>query len=187
VSFDPNGRASGHFYLESCEFKDVLPFWENELWPARKSPIEPCSAMQWLGGIDMTLMKSPPTFWRVVSTRTRCATSALGTNTVGTLSGHFGGVIDGKRSYRTRGLWVSDAERRCGIGRLLMCSAFAQAKAENCEVVWTFPRSSAMPFYKSSGFLQFGARVGANDPGTGEFGPNCYALATLEETTIGDY
>ncbi len=170
MSLDSNGHASGLFHVETCEFKDVLPIWERELWPARKSAIETNSAMKWLGGIDMELMKATPTFWRV-------SYSQDSTGIVGVLSGHFGGIVDGKRSFRTRGLCVAEEARRSGVAGSLMAAARDQAKRETCESVWTFPRASSMPFYESMGFRVVGDWLGNDDPGAGEFGPNCFALA----------
>ncbi len=181
MSLDSNGRASGLFYIETCEFKDVLPIWERELWPARKSAIETNSAMKWLGGIDMELMKAAPTFWLVSYALAKNAPKpqAVSEKVVGVLSGHFGGVIQGKRSYRTRGLWVSEEDRRSGAAKLLMTAAFEQATREACNLVWTFPRESSIRFYNSMGFKQVGAMIGTADPGAGEFGPNCFALAEI--------
>jgi GNAT superfamily N-acetyltransferase len=170
VSATPSGHHGGLFLCESCSFENVADIWARELWPGRISAIEPNSAMKWLGGIDMELMKSNPSFWRVLRTG----------ETVGVLSGHFGGLVEGnkglQRSYRTRGLWVSTEVRRQGVAKLLMQAAFNQAADENCFAVWTFPRESSMPFYESVGFRRVGNWIGVNDPGAGEFGPNCYAL-----------
>lgn len=173
------GHISGLFYCEPCSFEAILPTWEKELWPGRKSAIEPTSAMKWFGGIDMSLMQSSASFWRIVQT----ADGAI----LGVLSGHFGGLIDATdiglsaktSSYRTRGLWVSPSIRRAGAAGMLMTSAFEQARREKCASVWTFPRKSSMPFYESAGFIRVGEWIGENDPGAGEFGPNCYAVAKL--------
>lgn len=156
---------------ERCRFEDVLPVWRNELWPNRQSPIESHSAMKWLGGIDTSLMQSKASFWRF---------GAISPMAV--LSGHFGGIIDAscvglstnEKSYRTRGLWVPEEMRRHGVARKLMDAAFAQARIDKCLVVWTFPRISSLPFYKSMGFIQVGEKTA-----DGEFGPNCYAIVKL--------
>lgn len=151
--------------------------WSRELWPGRVSPIESNSAMKWLGEIDMSLMQAVPTFWRVV--RAPQSKNDVVSQTVGVLSGHFGGIVNGHRSYRTRGLWVAESVRRHGVAMMLMNAAFDQARSENCDSAWTFPRASSMPFYESVGFKRVGAWVGVNDANAGEFGPNCYALATF--------
>lgn len=158
---------------ESSSFTEVQAIWANELWAGRKSPIESNSAMRWLGGIDMALMDSPASFWIVRSS------TAGAPVIVGVLSGHFGGLIDSVRSYRTRGLWVHSDFRGQGVARSLMQAAVEQAKHENCEILWTFPRQSSMPAYEKLGFMKVGDWIGVNDPGAGEFGPNCYARKTL--------
>lgn len=173
------GHVSGFFYCESCSFEDILPTWEKELWIGRQSPIEPTSAMKWLGGIDMSLMRSAPSFWRIVQTQDG--------EILGVLSGHFGGTVMAPSlgipnlagSYRTRGLWVSPSIRRAGAAGMLMSAAFDQARKEQCASVWTFPRQSSMSFYESAGFSRVGDWIGKDDAGAGEFGPNCYALAKL--------
>jgi GNAT superfamily N-acetyltransferase len=162
----------------TARFEEVLPIWQMELWPGRTSAIEPQSAMTWLGrngGIDMSLMSASPTFF-IAKTDTRI---------VGVLSGHFGGLIEQspgngvqERAYRTRGLWVQSESRRQGVAQALMKAAFLQARTENCALVWTFPRQSSMNFYRAMGFHQEG------EWHTGEFGPNCYAIARL--STSGD-
>ena len=175
VSSETNGHESGPFFCRTCTFADVLPLWKSELWPGRTSPIETNSAMKWLGGIDMTLMSATTTFWSV--------RNKSDNRIIGVLSGHFGGVIEGKpgvaRAYRTRGLWVADDMRRIGVAKLLMEAAFKQARAEKCPYVWTFPRESSIIFYESMKFVRAGDWIGVDNPLAGEFGPNCYALAQL--------
>lgn len=166
-----------------CRFEDVLPVWSSELWPGRTSAIEPTSAMKWLGGIDMSLMNSKPTFW-CVSSEARTNETSSDARTIGVLSGHFGGIISTdsgtERAYRTRGLWVAPESRGKGVARTLMQAAFEQASTENCTLVWTFPRQTSMPFYKSMGFSLVGSWIGNNDPRAGEFGPNGFALANTD-------
>jgi len=183
-----NGHSFGNLgaaVLEECRFEDVLPIWQASLWPGRLSKIESNSAMKWLGGIDLELMKAPASFWRV-----RLKKENLD---VGVLSGHFGGLIDienhgtGRlaetvrqvRSYRTRGLYVEPKFRAHGASKILMAAALEQAKRETCEVAWTFPRQSTMPVYEKLGFKMVSQWIGENDPGAGEFGPNCYAIRYL--------
>ena len=122
--------------------------------------------MCWLSGHDMSLMRVPAHFWIARSEQ-------FPEQITGVLSGHFGGIVDNHRSYRTRGLWVSTAVRRNGIARALMNAATAQAKKENCSLIWTFPRESSISFYESVGFKRVGEWVDS-----GEFGPNIYALKT---------
>lgn len=168
--------------IERGEFDAVLPIWSRELWPGRQSPIEPTSAMKFGGGYDMQLMQAAPTFWLA---RENSHDRADAGPIAGVLSGHFGGVVDNAgaivRSYRTRGLWVAPAHRGQGVAKRLMLAAFAQAQAEDCPLVWTFPRQSSMPFYSALGFRVYGDWLGADDPFAGEFAPNAFAAAAVPE------
>lgn len=112
----------------------------------------------------MSLMRAPAHFWIARTPE----------HILGVLSGHFGGIIDNQRSYRTRGLWVSTVARRHGMARALMNAATTQAKKENCTLIWTFPRKSSISFYESVGFQRVGEWIDS-----GEFGPNIYALKTI--------
>lgn len=168
--------------VESSNFEEVRQVWARELWPGRKSPIESNSAMKWRGGLEMELMNVPASFWVI---RENVAVIAV-------LSGHFGGLIPDPeantsgdspisilRSYRTRGLWVHPSSRNRGAAIALMKAALLQADEESCNVLWTFPRQSSMPAYEKFGFKMAGGWIGADAPGAGEFGPNCYAYLKL--------
>ena len=47
-----------------------------------------------------------------------------------------------------------------------------RAKKENCRIVWTMPRKSALFAYENVGFHKIGKWI---DEGV-EFGPNCVAI-----------
>lgn len=176
-------KNHGAVVVEECRFEDVLPIWQTKLWPGRVSKIESHSAMKWLGGIDLDLMNAPAFFCRLRLSDNN-PNSAHSGRVIGVLSGHFGGLIelDGKkevRSYRTRGLFVEPEFRGLGAAGLLMSATLSEAKRQTCEVAWTFPRQSVMPAYQKMGFKMIGQWIGENDPGAGEFGPNCYAIRHL--------
>ncbi len=141
--------------IETVTFEDVFPIWKMHLWPHRESAIESNSAMTWLGGIDMSLMLASATFWKFQNA---------------VLSGHYGGMINGERAFRTRGLWVPPESRGQGVATSLMQTAFETARRENCVVVWTYPRKSSIGFYESNGFKRVGPWVDDQ---------NCYAIAHL--------
>lgn len=174
--------------LEECRFEDVLPIWQEKLWPGRISKIESNSAMKWLGGIDLELMQAPASFWRIRPLEKTPGEAE--TATIAVLSGHFGGLIPapqvGKsdsakllRSFRTRGLFVAPEFRGLGAASVIMNAACTEATRSGCEVAWTFPRKIAMPAYEKMGFKMVGNWIGENDPGAGEFGPNCFAQRYL--------
>lgn len=162
------------------DFHTARDVWSHNLWPGRQSPIEANSAMRWLGGIEMDLMSYPASFWGIT---TDLPTKKI----IGLLSGHFGGEIlvpefsHHTRSFRTRGLWVDPNYRLQGIARTLMQEAENQARIEECRALWTFPRKTSFLAYQRLGFQQAGNWLGENDPGAGEFGPNCYAYKIINE------
>jgi GNAT superfamily N-acetyltransferase len=174
--------------LEECRFEDVLPIWQSRLWPGRISKIESNSAMKWLGGIDLELMQAPASFWRIRTVEKEV--NETPPRVIAVLSGHFGGIIPPPvvqnsdstkliRSFRTRGLFVDPEYRGSGAASAIMKAALIEAKESGCEAAWTFPRKTAMPAYEKMGFKMVGNWIGENDPGAGEFGPNCFAIRNL--------
>lgn len=157
--------------IERVSFDVILPLWQSELWPGRRSPIESTSAMRWLGGIDMSLMQAAPTFWLARD-------PARPVIRLGVLSGHAGGFIEGRKAYRIRGLWVAPEERRHGVAKKLIDAAITQARVEACEKIWTYPRRDSLPFYESVGFQRVGEWI--EDNGRAEFGPNCFAVLDIQ-------
>ena len=49
--------------ITKISWNDICQIWSTELWPTRNSPIEPNSAMVYLGGHNMSNMKTTPTFF----------------------------------------------------------------------------------------------------------------------------
>lgn len=174
--------------LEECRFDDVLAIWQMRLWSGRISKIESNSAMKWLGGIDLDLMQAPASFWRIRTVEKKI--NGTPPHVIAVLSGHFGGFIPAPnvqnsdsakliRSFRTRGLFVVPEFRGLGAASAIMKAALIEAKKSGCEAAWTFPRKNAMPAYEKMGFKMVGSWIGENDPGAGEFGPNCFAIRYL--------
>ena len=58
---------------------------------------------------------------------------------------------------------------------MLLELTISTAKKENCLVIWTMPRKSALPAYESVGFRKIGGWI---DEGV-EFGPNCIAIKQI--------
>lgn len=127
--------------IQICSFLDVLPVWQDRLWPGRHSSIEPVSAINEEGSIDMNLMQSNPTFWSATHSFSKLTP-------IGVVSGYKTSPL----SYRSRGLFVDQELRRNKIATRLLESVFSKAKSENCHSVWTMARQTALPFYQAIGF-----------------------------------
>ena len=173
------------YRVETCRFEDVLPLWRDQLWPGRKSPIEPTSAMKWLSGFSATT--EPASYWRItVSTSLPAALEHV--TTVAVASGHFAGIIDGRvvglpqgiRGYRVRGIWVHPDFRKQGMAHALMQTAMAQALKENCPAVWIYPRKSSFSLYESMGFTKVGDWISNEDAVAQDLGANCFAIVASE-------
>lgn len=124
--------------IKKIKFSQILPLWKNELWPDRISVIETNSAMSYLNGYNIENMNYEPTFFGYF----------IGRNIIGVNSGH----TCKDNSYRSRGLWVNKEYRNKGIGKLLLLETITQAKLEKCSTIWSYPRKTSWPTYKSVGF-----------------------------------
>lgn len=128
-------------------FEDILPIWENKLWPNRESAIEGISAMTWPyegnpDPIDMKIFDYQPTFYGVF----------MDNKLVGVNSGHR--TTD--TQYRSRGIWVDPDYRKRGVAQLLFVLTEHQARIEKCEMMWSIPRKTALAAYTKFGFTTVG-------------------------------
>tara|TARA_B100000900_G_C20558820_1_gene707967 strand:+ start:1019 stop:1480 length:462 start_codon:yes stop_codon:yes gene_type:complete len=128
-------------------FEDILPIWENELWPGRESAIESHSAMTWPfdgdpNEIDMDIFKNNASFWGI----------RINKKLVGVNSGHKTSDMH----YRSRGIWVHPDFRGQGLPKTLFTMLEAQAKSEGCEMIWSIPRKTALSSYTRFGFETVG-------------------------------
>ncbi len=128
-------------------FEDILPIWENKLWPNRESAIEGISAMTWPyegnpDPIDMKIFDYQPTFYGVF----------MDNKLVGVNSGHR--TTD--TQYRSRGIWVDPDYRKRGVAQLLFVLTEHQARIEKCEMMWSIPRKTALTAYTKFGFTTVG-------------------------------
>jgi GNAT superfamily N-acetyltransferase len=128
-------------------FEDILPIWENKLWPNRESAIEGVSAMTWPyegnpDPIDMNIFDYQPTFYGVY----------IDNKLVGVNSGHR----TSDAQYRSRGIWVDPEYRKKGVAQLLFVLTEHQARIEQCEMLWSIPRKTALTAYTKFGFTTVG-------------------------------
>ena len=124
--------------ITKITFDEILPIWENNLWPNRVSDITPTSAMSFMGGYDLINMNTEPTFFAYFS------------------EGEIAGVNSGHKTmnegYRSRGLYVFDQFRGKGIGTILLKATIEQAKAENAVLCWSYPRKTSWKSYLAADF-----------------------------------
>ena len=163
---------SSYEYLQTT-FENIYDLWNEGLWPNRISKIEDRSALSFdvplwknYGNVSITKQREriweyKPTFWVV-----REDNEIIGANS---------GFKTDDRVYRSRGLYVVPEKRGQGISRMLLKLTIETAKKEECGVIWTMPRKSALPAYESVGFNKIGGWI---DEGV-EFGPNCIAIKQI--------
>lgn len=125
--------------ITEISWEQIEVIWRQHLWTNRISLIEPLSAMCYLGNHDIHNMNKIPTFFGCWHDE----------KLIGVNSGHL--CTD--NSYRSRGLWVSETHRGCGIGSLLLQRTIDQGMKEDCRFVWSYPRKQSWKTYKSVGFV----------------------------------
>lgn len=148
--------------LFAASFDDVLPIWRDLLWPDRKSPILAVSPIGMDRRYDGNIADACPSFFVL-------------RDSSGTIRGTNSGYATGGGAYRSRGLYLDPAFRGKGFASILLGAVRDQALREQCSVLWSFPRASAMDAYARFGFER------ASDWFTDgmEFGPNCIATLRL--------
>ena len=146
--------------IKEATFEETLELWK-ELWPDRKSEIEPISAMELKGGINLEILKNNPTFFIWYEDN-----KAVGCNS---------GFQTGYGRYRSRGIYVKPEYRGKNIAYELMLATENKAKKEGCKIFWSIPRKQAIAFYESFGFKRVSDWF---DEGM-EFGPNCYVVKRI--------
>lgn len=124
--------------IKQINWEDILPIWQDKLWPGRTSPIEPNSAMMLLSGHDMYNMSTTATFFGYI----------VEDQIVGVNSGH----ACSDNTYRSRGLWVDYDYRNLGIGTKLLVATYEQGLAEGYSTTWSYPRQTSWPTYSRAGF-----------------------------------
>jgi GNAT superfamily N-acetyltransferase len=142
--------------LEKISFHQILPIWNNYLWPNRVSEITPTSAMCYLGGYDLVNMDSIPTFFAYMID--------------GEIAGVNGGHMCNDNEYRSRGLYVFEKFRGKGIGTALLKATIEQAVKEEAALCWSYPKDSSWNTYAKAGFML------ASEFEISENGTNAYCM-----------
>lgn len=124
--------------IQEIDFKKILPLWKL-LWP-NTSNILQMSSMQYLGGHDTDIYtKFKPTFLGLYHNKTL----------VGGVSGHK----SSREDYRIRGIYILSKYRAKGLSKILFDAIILQAKKENSNLIWSFPKKQALFAYKKIGFI----------------------------------
>ena len=145
--------------LEKISFQQILPIWDNYLWPNRISEITPTSAMCYLGGYDLVNMDAMPTFFAYMID--------------GEIAGVNGGHMCNDNEYRSRGLYVFEKFRGKGIGTALLKATIEQAAKEEASLCWSYPKDSSWNTYARAGFVL------ASEFEISENGTNAYCMIRL--------
>jgi GNAT superfamily N-acetyltransferase len=152
--------------VQQITFQEILPIWQNNLWPNRVSKIETHSAMTWPHThpnqpYSMDVFNHPATFFGIYDLDKLIAVN----------SGH----LTTQQEYRSRGLWVGSDYRGLGLAQIILLATIDQAKKEGAKMIWSIPRLTALTAYERAGFKTVGNRV---DEGV-EFGPNIYCAYSI--------
>lgn len=135
-----------NYIVKKVPFEIILPIWKNYLWSSRTSEIKTHSSMTWPyprnKEYNLEIYNYPATYWAIYKNN----------KVIGVNSGHK----TSDYHYRSRGLWVDKEYRGVGLGKKLLDHTINQAKIEDCLMVWSIPRITALPTYKKSGFLPIG-------------------------------
>lgn len=140
--------------LKKIEFETILPIWRDHLWPGRKSQIEPVSAINSEGLINLTIQGYKPHFFGIYENH-----ELIGVNSCHRTS---------LKEMRSRGLWVHPQHRHRGVGSRLLLQVFAQAKEDKASRIWTMARQSSAEFYLRLGFSAY------KETSQYEFGPHVF-------------
>lgn len=137
--------------IKRIPFEYIYPIWKDKLWPDRLSDIETHSALTWPfegepDSIDMNIFNYEPTFLGVF----------MDNKLVGVNSGHR----TADHQYRSRGIWVDPDYRMHGISQQLFAATQQQAVEEQCDMIWSIPRKTALKAYTKFGFETVGDYFG---------------------------
>lgn len=127
-------------HLKEIDFEEILPYWQNFLWPDRQSAIETHSSIIYNTHpyeYDSSYFNNKPTFIGAFY-----ADKLIGVN-----SGHLTG-----NEYRSRGLFVLPEYRKLGVGKMLLSKIIEKGHEESANFCWSMPRKSSIKTYLSVGF-----------------------------------
>lgn len=150
--------------VQEVNFTEVLPYWENYLWPQRQSKIEDVSVIDHFGRLTLDRRQLKAQFYAALDFKKRI----VGVNS---------GLKTSPVHFRSRGIWVHPEFRFKGVGSLLLEAISTAAQTQKCTIVWSMPRLGSVQFYESCGF-----RFNHTIPGF-EYGPHALMTKALAKLT----
>jgi GNAT superfamily N-acetyltransferase len=157
-------------FVEEISFEEIEKIWKRELWPDKKNGIAKANEWTWLWykknlGKDKQMVKDvEPTFIGLRSGKELVAVNSC-----------YQSNKEGMFVYwRSRGLWVHPDFRRQKYSSVILTWCLEYAKKQGGTYMWTCPRQSALPAYKSVGFIKTSEWFE-----DGQYGPNCIAYKYL--------
>ena len=164
--------------LRDITFEEVLPMWQEHLWPNKKSinkinlwkknpsgyPYNYGLHKPWSFNkliIDSAIKNSTPYFYGIYEDNQLVAVNS--------------GYMTDEDSFRSRGLFVLPKYRNKGYAKKLLEKTMLTGYMSGCTICWSVPRKESLKCYESLGFEKKG------DFFITESGLNCYAEVDIEE------
>lgn len=122
--------------IKEIEFSDILFVWQNELWPNRKSLIEPVNAIGIGSELDFNIMSSVPVFYGIY----------LNGEIVPCLSSHASSLFE----FRIRGMCTrAECRKRC-FASSLVDHLLEYARCQDFKTAWIMTRIVNEEFFINS-------------------------------------
>mgnify|MGYP000873780399 FL=1 len=157
-------------FVEEISFEEIKEVWEKELWPDKKNGVAKANEWTWFWmqkelGKDKQMAKdAEPTFVGIRSDNELVAVNSC-------YYSNSKGIFN---YWRSRGMWVHTNFRGQKYSSVILTWCLEYAKRKDGDWMWTVPRESALPAYKSVGFVQQSDWFE-----DGQYGPNCIASKYL--------
>ncbi len=150
------------FKIIETDWTEVKPLWSEHLWPLRLPDyITPISSMIFCGGFDTDIKKNRPSFWIAEQD--------------GVIVGTISGFKTADKQYRSRGIWIHQSVRGQGLSLELFRTVQDRAVEQQCNMIWSYPRLTALSAYKKFGFNAVGNVVEDDDP----YSPHVYVSKNI--------
>jgi GNAT superfamily N-acetyltransferase len=148
--------------VKRITWDQIRIIWEKFLWPGRND-ILPISCMNFVGGTDVAIKEN------------FCpAHHGIYINNI--LAGVVSGHKTSNYEYRCRGIYIHKNFRNNKYSAYLFESVEQDAIKNDCAIIWSYPRLSALNAYK-----KFGFNVAGDIENTGFSGPNIRVYKKLRK------
>ena len=157
-------------FVEQISFDEIQIIWEEYLWPDKKNGV--AKANEWTWKWHKPELEKDKQMAKEVEPIFVCIKSGL--EIVAVNSCYLSGKEGLFNYWRSRGLWVHPDFRGHKYSSVLLIWCLEYAKKQGGTYMWTVPRKSAFPAYKSVGFVKYSSWFD-----DGQYGPNCIAAVYL--------